>query len=490
LRSAFLESILTDSRYTTLLAGGRITIAGAWFPWRIDLSDTSLVASSVYIQKSRFDARLDLSHADVKHNLGLQASALRGGVNLSAAHVGGSVFLRGSSFSDVDLTAAKVSGDVAATERASIRGRLNLDGAQVGGPVFLRGSSFGNVDLTDAKVGGIDATERASIRGRLNLDGAQVGGPVVLRGSSFADVKLVGARVDGQVTAGGASFRDLSLDNVQIGGPVILGRGSSFANCKLYAVHVGGGIDLSGGRYSNNGLRIAASTIDGTFKLSSKRWGKPKWADEARLDLTRTTVGGIDDDEQAWPEHLQLAGFVYKEPFGEERSPDTAFANRPVGWYLKWLSHSEGYARQPYEQLQETLQSVGRTDVASAIRVAAKDREYEGAHWPSKALGYAHKWTVGYGHHPEQAILWALGLIGIGWLVALALPRDPKAPSRLVLSAQRLIPLVDFGKGYSEVDTTSASVPRWVRLYFHVHAILGYILAGFLLAALARLTTT
>jgi hypothetical protein len=104
--------------------------------------------------------------------------------------------------------------------------------------------------------------------------------------------------------------------------------------------------------------------------------------------------------------------------------------------------------------------------------------------------------TVGYGYRPARAIKWAILLIVIGAYVAKRLPQSipfskgGSLESRLVLSAQKLIPLINFGKSYSEIDVTSSAVPKWVRWYFYVHAVLGYILVAFLLAALARITTT
>jgi hypothetical protein len=50
--------------------------------------------------------------------------------------------------------------------------------------------------------------------------------------------------------------------------------------------------------------------------------------------------------------------------------------------------------------------------------------------------------------------------------------------------------LINFGEGYKKVDVTSADVPTLVRRYFYLHVALGYILAAFLVTALARITTT
>jgi hypothetical protein len=120
------------------------------------------------------------------------------------------------------------------------------------------------------------------------------------------------------------------------------------------------------------------------------------------------------------------------------------------------------------------------------------DREYALAGTYRKVLGFFHHYIVGYGYHPEWSIFWITSLIAIGAFVARRLPEPIRdgVPSLLVLSAQRLIPLIDFGKTYSDVEVTGKDVPAGVRRYFYVHAVLGYVLAAFIIAAIARITTT
>jgi hypothetical protein len=49
--------------------------------------------------------------------------------------------------------------------------------------------------------------------------------------------------------------------------------------------------------------------------------------------------------------------------------------------------------------------------------------------------------------------------------------------------------ITTFGDAYNKVDTTSSAVPTWVRRYFYLHTVVGYVLAAFLLAALSQLTS-
>ncbi len=215
-----------------------------------------------------------------------------------------------------------------------------------------------------------------------------------------------------------------------------------------------------------------------------------RWRAPGVLNLRGTSVGGIDDDERSWPRRVYLTGFTYGQPTGDTVSTGGGLAERNIDWYRGWLEGDEIYSRQPYRQLELTLRSVGRNSEANAIAIMSKDREREGEPALQQASSWVHKLTVGYGYRPHYAGIFALVLIVVGTFFAGRVPSSSAAPSRLILSMQRLIPLVSFGEAYSKVDTTSTAVPRGVRWYFYIHSILGYILAAFLLAALTRVTTT
>jgi hypothetical protein len=235
------------------------------------------------------------------------------------------------------------------------------------------------------------------------------------------------------------------------------------------------------------------------------------------MDLEGTTVRVIDDAEapEVWPRHLRLAGFVIQQTHGQGVPLGEGFTDRPVWWYLDWLGREESFTREdtftrePYTLLETLLRTVGRNRDADRIAMARMDHEYMHEGIVHHTVGRAYSSIVGYGYRPERAIFWVVGLILIGWLVLIAWSIAEKhiwgvaddhlltsnlnkngVTSRFMLSAQRLIPLITFGKGYEDVDLTSKAVPWWVRWYFYVHAVLGYILAAFLLTALAKITTT
>jgi hypothetical protein len=122
--------------------------------------------------------------------------------------------------------------------------------------------------------------------------------------------------------------------------------------------------------------------------------------------------------------------------------------------------------------------------------MASNDEESRQASIDRRALALLYKATVGYGYRPQRAIYAAALFIVLGAVVARKLPGGkPEAPSKLMLSIQRFTPFLSFGDAYNKVDTTSSAVPTWVRRYFYLHTVVGYVLAAFLLAALSQLTS-
>jgi hypothetical protein len=241
-------------------------------------------------------------------------------------------------------------------------------------------------------------------------------------------------------------------------------------------------------------MRAYGTTIGGAFILASGP-KSTRWAEGGYLDLRGAKVGSIDDSETAWPTVLFLGGFRYELTPGDQvtvnHGPRGAeFARQTIAWYKDWLARDPSHPRSAYQQLEAGLRSLGRNGDADRIAILGRDQECQFSTCKKRyALSTLYRYTVGYGYEPQQAIYWALPFIGLGWILAARmLPASTSAPSALILSIQRFIPFLSFGDAYNKVDTTSAAVAPWVRRYFYVHAIVGYVLAAFLVAALSQLT--
>jgi len=445
IRSQFLETILVEQKYLRHISNHPVHISGAWFPEKLDLAERDF-PSSLYFFDSRFDESLDLSNSHVGGNIAFSGSAIYGELDLNGTEVAGSVFLRGKgSFQDVALIGASIGGNVEA-DGSTFHKKLDLSGARVAESVFLRREgSFQEVDLIGADVGGnVEATE-STFHKELNLSTATVAGSVYIYDSSFHDVRLLAANIGGGAYLSGSSFDGYV----------------NFSNAKITGI-----------------LQLA-------FDNESTHW-----TDSSTLDLRATSVFGIDDDKNAWPKHLHLTGFTFEIPSGYRAQAGKSLGDREVSWYAEWLECDEGYSRQPYRQVETILRSMGRDRQADAIAMMSKDRQYDQRNEVVQVAGELHKWTVGYGYSPERIIPWALAFVFLGGIIANWLPKTVtgKVSSRFILSAQHLIPLINFGKTYADADVTGREIRPWVRGYFYFHSFVGYVLAGLLVAALTRLT--
>ena len=519
LRSSFIEAIMTDPRYSEKLTNRSIQISGAWFRSRINLQDSSL-PFTVRLLDSRLDGDVDLLEADISGTISFDGSVLRAELSLSGAKVDGNVFLgNGAKFKRVNLKYADIGGSVVA-DKSVFEEELDLDNSTVDGNVLVHnGSKFKRVNLVHADIGGGVQADRSVFEDELDLSTSTVDGDVNLReGSKFKRVDLVYADIGGGVAADRSVFEDeLDLRNSTVDGNVLLRDESKFKHVSLAYANIGGTLDATKSTFEgdldlyatqvNGSLLLAESefagmvmcsgaTIGGVLSLSDN--GRhAKWRDSAGINLEGTTVRGLADASEAWPHNVKVAGFSLQQTHSQPTTSTDGFTDREISWYLNdWLSDEE-YSREAYKHLEGLLRSVGRNRDADRIAMARLDREYalEGGLLGQlrEAGGVLHEAIVGYGYQPERALILIIILILLGAWVARRVPQknfhEKGVCSKLVLSAQRLIPLISFGQSYSEVDVTSEKVPKWVRRYFYVHATLGYILAAFLVTTLTKITT-
>jgi hypothetical protein len=186
------------------------------------------------------------------------------------------------------------------------------------------------INLAGADIGGTIAFVGSRVEHELILNGAKVGGSVLLSdGSKFGAVDLDGADIDGAVDAHNSTFRD---------------------ELRLYAAKVKGSVHLDGSHFAND-LNCSGATIEGVLELYGG--GRvPTWGDSSEIDLEGSTVGAIDDTEEAWPKHVRLAGLVIKQAHGRFTGPGQGIIDRPTSWYHEWLSRDGEFSRDFYKQLR------------------------------------------------------------------------------------------------------------------------------------------
>ncbi|MEI9403642.1 hypothetical protein [Mesorhizobium argentiipisi] len=169
-------------------------------------------------------------------------------------------------------------------------------------------------------------------------------------------------------------------------------------------------------------------------------------------------------------------------------------------WYVHLLGRAEPFSPQPYRQLAAVLRASGEAESADAILVAARDRELttdvrDGAYVEAIGLGvlkYAIAYGVGSGLF--RVLYWVVLFAALGAVVLFASKSGRRKGIMWCtgVSIDHLLPIVELNKEFAEFfdDPGRERLRGWQIGYFAVHALVGYLLASFLVAGLAGLTQT
>jgi hypothetical protein len=169
-----------------------------------------------------------------------------------------------------------------------------------------------------------------------------------------------------------------------------------------------------------------------------------------------------------------------------------------TSWYVDWLGRDTAFTHQPYQHLATVLRTAGDPDEADDILYAAREREriesWRNGDVPT-ALGLASlRCIIGYGlgYRYFRALGWVLlfTVVGIAVLWASPSARTRGLPWCAGASLDQLLPIVELNKEFSDFfdDPDRERLKGWQLTYFAAQAIVGYVLASFVVAGLAGLT--
>ena len=236
-------------------------------------------------------------------------------------------------------------------------------------------------------------------------------------------------------------------------------------------------------------LNLMSTRVGGEFQLDSEQDSAAKWQTGAKLVLRNTEVDSLQDSPNAWPNTLELDGFNYSRLGGTDADDTGNMATRKIAWLKKWLERQKKYSPQPYEQLAKILRKAGYKDKATKILYEGKKREHRET---TRRLSPSWWWLtfqwlfIGYGYRNFQVIIWILALWGSGMLILHVYGQDAAHNMKywgLAYSIDMLLPIIELHKPHYEII-----LDGFVRGYFYIQKILGYVLALFLIAGLSGLT--
>ena len=275
---------------------------------------------------------------------------------------------------------------------------------------------------------------------------------------------------------------------------------------KMMFAIIGTYLDLSDTKLSY--MDLTGAQIHRGFRLSRKD-KHAKWRNNSKLILHNSRVGVLQGSLKAWPDKLNLDGFTYARLSGFTTDGTNDLAASDIPQLQTWLER-DVYSPQPYEQLAKVLRETGHKDMAQEILYLRRERERSevclrtNSGIPdfsrnSRSCNILHHdypfwlWLsalrifIGYGYRIYYAIFWAAGLTISGMVMLQRSGQGPLHGMRyygFAYSVDMLLPIIQLRQyHYDSID-----LKGWVRGYFYVHKVFGYVLVLFLVAGLTGLT--
>jgi hypothetical protein len=571
--AAFIERVLTQEPWRSGLSFRGLRMSGALVPELLDLA-AARIPAEVWLHSSRFEGEARLDRARFEGLLSLGGSTFESGINAYGVQAADGIYLRhgatirggpfqlsgakvesyldmnGSTFeSGIDASGLEVSGSLFLSEGATVRGQpLYLGGAKIKGDLDMRGSTFENgLNANALQVGGRFRLDNgAVVHGQpLTLTGAKIESYLDMSGSTFESgiiayflqvrgslflregavvrgqtLNLAGAKIEGSLEMGGSTFESwIDANGLEVSGNLYMRDAAVKQMPAITLALIEGALDPSGAELP--GLDLTGTTI-GELRLGTSQLPAPRWVADASLILRGTRIKVLLDrldasepcpDQDAWPQKLDLQGFLY-EQLGADPGSGRDMREREVCWYKRWLGRDPHFAPQPYRQLASVLRATGEPERADAVLSAARDRELTEAwtrgecsspfkDWPWqrsdcwRAAGLSLlKALIGYGIGGGLFLVfvWVLVFTVIGVFVLRCSPaaRTKGLAWMFGASLDHLLPIVSLNKEFDDFfnDPKRRRLKGWQLGYFSFHALFGFLLGSFVVAALAGLTQT
>lgn len=468
LRPKFLETILLKEPYRNNLTYRGVRIVGAWFKEAVDLSNAT-IPSQLSLHDSRFKLKVDLSFLKLPFPLSLK----------------GSVFV-----SSLILVRAKI--EIINMSSSTFKCALRMNSLEVGSSLIMRKTvQFADVDLVSAKIKGQLDMSSSTFKRALNMNSLEVGGHLLMRKQAqFASVNLTGAKIGGQLDVRSSTFkRTLIMNSLEVGSHLLMRNTVVEKPILLTFARIQGNLDISGAVLSS--LNLTGTKVVKEFRLGSGSHLSVQWKDSSELILRNTEVGNLQDVPVSRPDTLKLHldGFVYHSLGGLSADDTTDMATRDIPWLKGWLGKQKSYSPRPYQQLSTVLRNAGYEGKATAVFFEGKKRQQEetktcSLNWWLLVL---QRLFIGYGYRNFRVFGWGIFLWVLGTIILYWSGQDVGHKiemSSIAYSIDMLLPIIELHKPHY----TEITLQGWVRGYFYMHKVLGYVLASFLIAGLSGLT--
>jgi hypothetical protein len=310
--------------------------------------------------------------------------------------------------------------------------------------------------------------------------------------AKFADyVNLIGAKINGNVHLEEATAWRIDLSGAEAQEVLLQGLGWS---CQ------GGKAPVSAEAQAAT-ARTQPVPAHWPFE-SAWRQVRCDGADPTQLPalfLRNTHFADFQDSPEAWPPVLDLEGFRYDRIGAFGGAGRTDMRRRSPAEWADWLARDQTFSTQPYAQLVTVLAAAGHRDTADAVQLAGRERERAETWKEGRYISWAWlsflSYVAGYGIglYTFFVLLWVAGLTVLGADVLWFSERARRRGLwwRLGASLHRLLPVIELSKEFTDFFDNPPPKPdeapnlsRFQVAYFAGHAIAGWILGFFLIAAM------
>jgi hypothetical protein len=460
--------LLNGSRVTGLLDMAGLRVDDHLAMYQAEFADVLLglarVQGHLVLANSKITGDLVMDGLHVGGDLvGMDAQFNR--ASARGAVVDGSLNLTGATVNgDLDMTRLRVGRDLLATSVSekvftlvpeSLRSSFNELGIKPdGNPNPILKARFARVALTGASIQGGLALAGATLTGDLAMDGVRIGGDLTMAEGEYQAVSLERAHIAGVFNLRNSKVGgQLDCYASEIGSRFDLRGGAEFARSIICSFAKLGEVDLAGSTFQDD-VDMTGSQINSELRIGSAGEARTQWAERSTLYLRNATADAVQDLPDAWPTRIDLSGFAYHNLGGRNATQQAPMADRPVSWFVNWLSKQDPYAPAPYEQLATALQSEGRPGAADEILYAGKERERAQATFLRRAWLTTIDVLIGYGYHLERALVWVAAFILTGVAVLRFSGHGPRnqMPFGIAYSFDMLLPIIRLREKHYQID--------------------------------------
>ncbi len=475
-------------------------------------ADSLIAKGDVYFGQSDFKGNIELPNSNITGDIVIRNSQIEGSLEADSINVGGklAIYDRTSIGGQTIFRGAQTRNNLEIFN-SSLRGYFDANSANIGSNMFIRDSEFfGNVDLNGARTRLSLEANRSRFSSIVSLESFTAGSYGFIRFSTMYDTfHIEAANFGSELQLNGTKFSKTAFfNNIKVANQIKLDD------------TIGTFFDLSGISAQSLSLRRVSwwcygstlwtdnspsskdlhKTHPATWPLGSEIWknfscenGKPEdipalSLQNARLNVLRSTSG-------SWPPTLYLQGLHFdREDSLADTLYDKLYQRTSMEW-IDWLARDRIFSVEPYTQLSSVFLAAGNRRIAEDIQIAGSDRDRDSS-WSDgdwyywfwmKLFGY----TVGYGigSYTFRVLIPIIILLVAGVIVGRFLSpiRKHSAYWWLFASLHRLLPVIGLGKEFDEHFNENGNLSRYQRLYFVIHTLSGWVLGGFLLAALGKL---